>query len=64
LDLREKFKRKREREMSIIPEPDWGRPVPGIPDEEIYDDDELDDDDDWEDEEFYELEEDDDDEWI
>jgi hypothetical protein len=30
----------------IIPQPDWGRPMPNIPDEEIYDDDEFEDDDD------------------
>ncbi len=26
----------------IVPEPQWGRPSPGIPDEEIYDDDDED----------------------
>ena len=30
----------------IVPEPDWGRPSPDIPDEEIYDEDEFEDDDD------------------
>jgi hypothetical protein len=29
----------------IVPDPEWGRPSPDIPDEEIYDDDELEDDD-------------------